>query len=84
MSKLVLGRQEIAETADTSLSVVDDAISAGHLKTFLVGRKRKATVEAVRAWITFLEKQSDAGRPVCYRARDGRAATAYPARKVAA
>jgi hypothetical protein len=71
---MILGRAEIAEAADTSLSVVDDAIREGHLKTFLMGRKRKATMDSVRQWIAWLEKQSDAGHPVCYRAREKKAA----------
>ena len=74
MEKLVLGRHEIAEAADTSLSVVDDAIAAGHLQTFLIGRKRKARIENVRAWIEFLERESNAGRPLNYRARPKAAA----------
>lgn len=69
MNKLKLTRLEVAEVAGESLAVVDDAIRAGHLDTFLVGRRRFARPEAVRAWVDFLEKQSKAGRPVCYRAR---------------
>ncbi len=76
MDKLILGRQEIASAADTSLSIVDDAIAAGHLDTFLLGRKRKATVAAVQKWIDYLKAESDAGRPVCYRARANRQAAA--------
>jgi hypothetical protein len=49
--------------------VVYDAINAGHLKTFLVGRRRFAKPEAVRAWVDHLEAESTAGRPVVYRAR---------------
>jgi hypothetical protein len=70
MSQLVYdGRAAIAEATGTSLPVVDDAIRLGHLRTFLIGRHRKATVEAVRDWIDYLQRESDAGRPVCYRAR---------------
>lgn len=76
MDKLILGRQEIAAAADTSLSIVDDAIAAGHLETFLFGRKRKATLAAVQKWITYIKAESDAGRPVCYRARGNRKAAA--------
>jgi len=68
--KLVVSRHEIAELADTSLSIVDDAIRLGHLKSFLVGKKRKAKIGDVRGWIDFLARESDAGRPVCYRARN--------------
>ena len=53
-----------------SRALVYDAINAGHLKTFLVGRRRFAKPEAVRAWVDFLEAESAAGRPVDYRARD--------------
>ncbi len=69
MEKLKLSRQEIAEVAGESLALVDDAIREGHLKTFLVGRRRFARPEAVRAWVDFLEKRSNAGSPVSYRAR---------------
>jgi hypothetical protein len=67
--KLVLGRHEIAEVADTSLSVVDDAIREGHLKSFLMGRKRKSTPQYVAEWVLFLQRSSDAGKPINYRAR---------------
>lgn len=71
MSKFVFdGREQIAEASGTSVPVVDDAIRAGHLETFLVGRRRKATDEAVRKWIAYLKAESDAGRPVSYRARN--------------
>ena len=67
VEQLLLGRADIALAADTSLNVVDDAIRLGHLKTFLFGRRRKATAQAVQDWIVFLERESDAGRPVHYR-----------------
>jgi hypothetical protein len=66
---LKLTREEICRLSGESLSVVEDAINAGHLKTFLVGRRRFARPGAVRAWVDFLEAQSDAGSPVCYRRR---------------
>lgn len=66
---LKLSLQQVAEMAGESMSVIRDAINAGHLDTFLVGRRRFAKAEAIRAWIDYLEKQSKAGRPVCYRAR---------------
>lgn len=69
MEPLKLSRQDIARLTGESLSVIDDAVTAGHLDTFLVGRRRFARPEAVRAWVDFLEAQSRAGRPVCYRAR---------------
>ena len=76
MNKLKLSLKEIAEVTGESLPLIHDAINAGHLKTFLVGRRRFAKPEAVQKWVDYLEKQSDAGRPVKYRARpdDRRAA----------
>lgn len=65
-----LGLAQIAEATGESLPLIHDAIKAGHLETFLVGRRRFAKPEAVQKWVDYLEAQSDAGRPVCYRARD--------------
>lgn len=70
MQPFKLGLAQIAETTGESLPVIHDAIKAGDLETFLVGRRRFAKPEAVQAWVDFLEAQSRAGRPVCYRARD--------------
>ena len=67
--KLKLSLREIADVTGESLPLIHDAISAGHLRSFLVGRRRFAKPAAVQAWIDYLEKQSDAGRPVKYRAR---------------
>jgi hypothetical protein len=69
MEKLKLSFPEICTVSGESANVAYDAIKAGHLKTFLVGRRRFARPEAVRAWIDYLEAQSDAGKPVSYRAR---------------
>lgn len=69
MDQLKIPLGEIPRIAGESLAVVYDAISAGHLKTFLVGRRRFARPEAIRAWVDFLEAQSEAGQPVIYRAR---------------
>ncbi|MGV8931981.1 MAG: hypothetical protein ACOH1R_07730 [Luteimonas sp.] len=69
--KLKLSLQEIAEVTGESLPLIHDAVNAGHLRTFVVGRRRFAKPAAVQAWIDFLEKQSDAGKPVKYRARTG-------------
>ncbi len=66
---LKLSLQSIAEATGESLPLIYDAIAAGHLDTFLVGRRRFAKPEAVRAWVDYLEEQSKAGRPVVYRAR---------------
>jgi len=69
VEKLKLNLAEIVEITGESLSVIHDAINAGHLDTFLVGRRRFARPVAVRLWVDFLERESKAGRPVCYRAR---------------
>jgi hypothetical protein len=69
LEPLKLSRAEICRLSGESLSVVEDAIKAGHLKTFLVGRRRFARPEQVREWVDLLEAESDAGRPVCYRRR---------------
>ena len=76
MNKLKLSLKEISEVTGESLPLIHDAINAGHLKTFVVGRRRFAKPEAVQKWVDYLEKQSDAGKPVKYRARpdDRRAA----------
>lgn len=69
MDQLKVPLAEIPGVAGESLAVVYDAIRAGHLKTFLVGRRRFARPDAIRAWVNYLEAQSDGGRPVTYRAR---------------
>ena len=76
MDQLKIPLAEIPAVAQESLPVVYDAIRAGHLKTFLVGRRRFARPDAIRAWVDYLEAQSDAGRPVTYRARAGERAAA--------
>lgn len=65
----LLSLQQISEGTGQSLPVVHDAINVGHLVTFLVGRRRFAKPEAVQAWVDHLQDQSNAGKPVCYRAR---------------
>lgn len=69
MEKLKLAMQEICVASGESLPVVYDAINAGHLETFLVGRRRFARPAAVRKWVDYLEAQSNAGTPVVYRGR---------------
>lgn len=69
MEKLKLSLAEIVQATGESLSIIHDAINAGHLDTFLVGRRRFARPSAVRHWVDFLERESKAGRPVSYRAR---------------
>lgn len=66
---LKLSLQAIREATGESLAIIYDAINAGHLQTFLVGRRRFARPEAVASWVSYLESESNAGRPVCYRRR---------------
>lgn len=66
---LKLSFQQVAEVTGETLPTLYSAISRGHLKTFLVGRRRFARPEDVRAWVDFLEAESNAGRPVKYRPR---------------
>lgn len=60
---------EVPAATGESTNVVYDAINAGHLKTFLVGRRRFTRPEYIRAWVDYLESESNAGRPVSYRPR---------------
>jgi hypothetical protein len=76
VDQLKIPLADIPRVAGESLNVVYDAINAGHLKTFLVGRRRFARPDAIRAWVDFLEAQSNAGHPVTYRARSGERVTA--------
>lgn len=69
MEPIKVSLQAVAEATGESMSVIYDAVNAGHLRTFLVGRRRFARPADVRAWVDFLQAQSDAGKPVLYRAR---------------
>jgi len=69
VEQLKIPLAQIPHIAGESLAVVYDAINAGHLETFLVGRRRFARPEAIRAWVDYLEAQSNAGKPVTYRGR---------------
>ena len=64
-----LSLKAISELTGESLPLIHDAINAGDLDTFLVGRRRFARPAAVSAWVDFLESRSKAGKPVSYRAR---------------
>lgn len=66
---LKLSLQQMEEATGESLPTIYSAMAAGHLETFLVGRRRFAKPAAVQAWVDYLQRESDAGRPVCYRAR---------------
>ena len=70
MEKLKLSLAEVSACTGESLPVIHDAIKAGHLRTFLVGRRRFARPDAIRAWVDHLEAESNAGRPVAYRSRE--------------
>jgi hypothetical protein len=76
MERLKLSIADIVEATGESTHVIYDAINAGHLETFLVGRRRFARPDAVRKWVDFLEAQSNAGKPVMYRARSAERAAA--------
>jgi predicted DNA-binding transcriptional regulator AlpA len=69
METLKLSIDDVVAATGESRAIVYDAINAGHLDTFLVGRRRFARPAAVRAWIDFLESESKAGKPVNYRRR---------------
>lgn len=70
LEPLKLSVQQIAEVTGESVPTIYSAIQAGDLVTFLVGRRRFARPEAVRAWVDHLEAESNAGRPVSYRSRE--------------
>ena len=70
MEPLKIALADIPRITGESLPVVHDAIKAGHLRTFVVGRRRFARPKALVDWVDFLEAESAAGRPVIYRARN--------------
>lgn len=70
MEPLKVSLEEIARATGESRALIYDAIRAGHLETFLVGRRRFARPAAVRKWVDYLEAQSKDGKPVVYRARE--------------
>lgn len=69
METLKLSMQAVADATGESMPSIYCAINAGHLDTFLVGRRRFARPDAVRKWIDFLEAKSQEGMPVVYRPR---------------
>lgn len=70
LQPLKLSVQQVAAITGESIPTIYSAIAAGDLPTFLVGRRRFARPEAVRAWVDHLEAESNAGRPVSYRSRE--------------
>ena len=69
VEQLKYSLQQIEEATGETRPNIHCAINAGHLETFLVGRRRFARPEAVRAWVDYLQAQSDAGKPISYRGR---------------
>lgn len=69
MEALKLSIDAIIAATGEGRAVIYDAIKQGHLATFLVGRRRFARPAAVQGWVDYLEQQSNAGKPVAYRAR---------------
>jgi len=69
MEPLKLPLQVVAQVTGESLPTIYAAMAAGHLQTFLCGRRRFARPDAVRAWVDFMEAESGKGKPVMYRPR---------------
>lgn len=65
----LLSLKEVATASGQTAPSIHAAINIGHLRTMNVGRRRFARESDVQAWLDFLQKQSDAGRPVFYRGR---------------
>lgn len=61
--------EQVCEVTQQSRNIVYDAINAGHLKSYLIGRRRWFKPAAVQAWVDYLEREASKGRPVAYRAR---------------
>ena len=61
-----LSLKAISELTGESLPLIHDAINAGHLDTFLVGRRCFARPGAVAGWVRFLGLRSKAGKPGSY------------------
>lgn len=74
MDPLKVSLEEIKRATGEGIPSIYAAIAAGHLETFLVGRRRFARPGAVRRWVDFLEESSNAGRPVSYRPRSAEGA----------
>ena len=70
VTKLKMSLMDIVEATGEALPLIRAAINAGDLKTFLVGRRRFARPADVEAWVDFLQRESDAGHPLKYQARE--------------
>lgn len=68
--KIILNMAETYHVTNQKPPLVNKAVKSGDLKTFLIGRRRFARLEDVEAWVDYLERESDAGRPVKYQARE--------------
>ena len=71
---LKISLRQIVEATGESEPTIYRAIQAGHLDTFLVGRRRFARPAAVAAWVDMLEQASNKGKPVTYRPRSAEVA----------
>ena len=69
LEPLKLSIEQIVALTGEGEPTIHRAIKAGHLRTFLVGRRRFARPSDVRAWVDMLQEASDAGQPVVYRPR---------------
>jgi hypothetical protein len=69
LERLNYSRADSAHAMSIPLTQWDDAVKEGHLKAYKVGRRWYTTRAAMEAYLTYLQKQSDKGRPVVYRAR---------------
>lgn len=57
---LKLSLDDVVAVTRESRAVVYDAIRAGHLRTFVVGRRRFATPAEAQRWEDYLRAESDA------------------------
>ena len=61
--------EQVCDITGQSRNIIYDAINAGHLKSYLIGRRRYFKPTAVQKWVDYMETQSNKGTPVAYRAR---------------
>lgn len=69
LTKLKYSIDDIVAVTGESRNNVYHALKNGDLKSFVVGRRRCARPADVEAWVDYLQRESDAGRPVRYQAR---------------
>lgn len=63
---LQLKMDDACVLTNMSRNVIFEAVKRGHLRTHVVGRSRFTTYKEVTRWVEWLQKQSDAGKPVGY------------------